>query len=358
MKILLLYTYNMGYLSGFFTEMARHLAREGHKVSCFSLKTKATVFEDQEISYLIAKRGGYLKTYCQIYKVIKDQRPDVILSNFSYVNPALLFGRLLGIQKNIVWFHSLNEQTNATQSNIVIKKMFLKLSDLVIANSELTKSQLQEVYKVPESKLVPIPFWTNIQDNKGLPGLPNEISTDANFIRIGCPGRLEKSKNQKLVIEALPRLRNMGFDNVQLYLAGRGNEREYLETRAKELKVFDQVVFLNHLSHDEMVGFYKAMDVVVLPSLHEAFGLVFIEAIALGAPVVVSKKFGALTFIDLDRYRVNDFTFHPESVDSLVEKLLPYLKNDGLSEDFFKRLYQENFDKEIIFNKLQNILTG
>ena len=45
-----------------------------------------------------------------IDSIIKKEKPDVILSNFSYVNPALLCGKLFGIKKNMAWFHSLNEQ--------------------------------------------------------------------------------------------------------------------------------------------------------------------------------------------------------------------------------------------------------
>lgn len=358
MKILLFYTCNQGYLSGFFTEIAERLSKEGHEVFNFSLKTSNAVFDHQGVRFQIVKKGGYLRTYWQIFKIINQIKPDVILSNFGYVNPALLFGRMLGVKKNLVWFHSLNEQTDATPRNIFIKKQFLKLSSLVIANSELTKAQLHQTFRVSKAKLLAIPFWTNIQDCEDTTPTPKEIKSTPNGLRIGCPGRLVKHKNQSLVIEALSKLAKAGYSNAQLYIAGRGEERPVLETLAKLQDVSNQVFFLNHLSHDEMIGFYKTMDVVVLPSLHEAFGLVFIEAIALGTPTMVSENFGALTFVDSEKYDLEKFTFNPESVDSLVEKLLPYFNKSGLSNAFFEKLYYENFDKEIIYDILRNILTS
>ena len=98
------------------------LAEEGYEVVNFCLKKEADQFSLNGIDIIIEKKGGYLSNYHHIYKIIKRTRPDVVLSNFSYVNPALLFGKLFGVKKNMVWFHSLNDQMEATKIDIFIKK--------------------------------------------------------------------------------------------------------------------------------------------------------------------------------------------------------------------------------------------
>ena len=122
------------------------------------------------------------------------------------------------------------------------------------------------------------------------------------------------------------------------------------------LELENNVVFLNHVSSVDMIAFYNSMDVVVLPSLHEAFGLVFIEAISLGTPVIVSNQFGALSFIETTN--IDSLTFNPESSDELVEKLVCYQKNQRLSSSEFIRLYTDNFDKDVIFDQIHEIMIG
>ncbi|MCX7549379.1 glycosyltransferase family 4 protein [Xanthomarina sp. F2636L] len=349
MKILLFHTYNQGYLSSFFHEMAIRLNQEGHEVVTFSWKASVSEQKIDNIKIIIKKKQGYITNYLNVFKVIKKEKPDVILSNFSYVNPALLFGKLFHVQKNIVWFHSLNEQTGATPANIFTKHLFLKMADVIIANSHHTKNELHSVFQVLESKIKTIPFWSHIYNQEDK---LKKTGNQSHLLKIGCPGRLVKHKNQIVVLEALAHFENKNF---QLHIAGNGPDKENLQQQAKQLGIVNQILFRGHLSAKEMMQFYKDMDVVVLPSLAEAFGLVFIEAISMGTPVIVSSKFGALTFID-NKELLEEITFDPLSMESLIERLKPYFDTNDLPSSYFKNLYLENFDKDLIYERLKNII--
>ncbi len=355
MKILLFHTYNQGYLSSFFQELSVKLIHEGHEVVSFSWKTSVSDRVIDRVRVVIKKKKGYVTNYRNVYGLIKREKPDIILSNFSYVNPALLFGKLFGVPQNLVWFHSLNAQMASSKMQVFIKKQFLKLADVVFANSYLTKEELQLFYEVPNNKIQAIPFWSNIteQDSKGS---NLEFNTNRKVLKIGCPGRLKSHKNQKIVIEALSILKKTNNYTFQLYIAGEGEELLHLKKQVETRELTNEVSFLNHLSANDMLHFYNAMDVVVLPSLHEAFGLVFIEAIALGTPVIVSSSFGALSFINSNENELDTFTFNPESANDLTAKLVPYFHDEGLSKDFFKQLYKQHFDKEVIFKSFLKIL--
>nr|WP_321233387.1 glycosyltransferase family 4 protein [uncultured Psychroserpens sp.] len=356
MKILILYTYNKGYLSSFFFELSAKLKSEGHDVINFSLKHRERTFLKENVSIIIKNKGGYMSNYLKILKLIKAHKPDVILSNFSYVNPSLLFGKFFGIKKNIVWFHSLNNQMKPSKSNLFIKEQFLKLADVVVANSFLTEKELLKIYKIPQKKLQVVPFWTNISGENTVLTEPKFIENSA-MLNIGCPGRLTAHKNQKVVIEAASRLKESSKGNFQLYFAGRGEDYDNLKKMSERLNLLDQVTFVEHLSAEDMVTFYKEMDVIVLPSLDEAFGLVFIEAISLGVPVIVSSKFGALTFINDSEFNLDDFTFNPESAVDLENKLRAYFNNSNMTSSYFKSLYDKTFNKEEIYKLVKNVLT-
>ena len=354
MKILLLYTYNQGYLSSFFTELAQRLSRDGHHVNCFSMKTQNTIFDDKGVSFFIAKRGGYLRTYYQVFKIIRQIKPDVVLSNFRYVNPALLFGRILGVKKNIAWFHSLQGQMEPTKQQVFIKRWFLKLADSMIANSFLTAQELQSVYHILPSRILILPFWSNILE-RDIDSISFKLPQSPKVFNIGCPGRFVYHKNQHLVIDVTARLLAIG-QSVHLYLAGDGEERHRLTQHVTSLGIERHVSFLGHLSATDMPAFYQQMDVIILPSLHEAFGLVFLEAISMGCPTLVSSSFGALQFIDQTRYEIDDLIFNPEDASSLEKCLMPYLNDKGLPGSYFKDLYLHTFNKDIIYQKIRTFI--
>ena len=355
MKILLLYTYNPSYLSSFFTEFAFLLVDKGHEVSCLSFKNREHKFQKKGVHFIISKKGSYYNNYKQVYNIIKVNQPDMVISNFSYVNPALFAGFLLRVRYNYAWIHSLNEQTGATKSQIFIKKQFLKLADLLIANSKITKEQIEAVYNFNSVKVVMVPFWTNITDT-----IYNNLETESIYSKksfnVGCPGRMSKDKNQNVIIEAIAQMKTDCTTNLELYFAGSGQEKEYIECLVKERNLSAQTYFLGVLSAEDMVAFYQNMDIIILPSLHEAFGLVFIEAIALGIPVLVSNKFGALTYIDSKKYPIDQFSFDPNDIDELKLKI-ELFQNSGYSNSInFRQIYLDHFHKPLVFQNILNTL--
>ncbi len=355
MKILIFYTYNKGLLSEFFQELSEKLCSNGFEVDNFYLKNKKTYFEQNGVAIYGEERLGFVHNYKAIYKIIKHSEPDVVISNFSYINPAVLFGKLLGVKRNIAWFHTAFGHTKPSLLKVWNKTMYLNMADVVLANSKVLQNEMHTVYKVSKGKIRSIPFWTNIANYRSN---ANElyIAKDETVINIGCPGRLVADKNHALVIKAVYQLKQSNEQSLRLYIAGDGPYRKQLETLVRDLNLEQEVVFLGLLDVQKMTAFYEAMNVVVLPSFHEAFGLVFIEAIALGTPVLVSNAFGALDFIGTQQFQLEDFCFNPHAPQELIDKLEPYLKNGGKSSDYFKMMYEKTFDKEVIYNQVKAVI--
>lgn len=341
-------------MSNFFQELSAKFVSDGNTVTNFYLKHKKEHFVQNGIEIYGNKRRGYFWNYWQIGKIIKRTKPDVVISNFSYVNPALLFGKLFKIKTNIAWFHTVYGHSKPSQFKIWVKKIFLKKADIVIANSLVLQKELQTIYDIDKIKTRRIPFWTNIskiQSNKPLDGIIDNTDT----LKVGCPGRLVNDKNHSIVIQALKELKDLGSP-FHLYIAGDGNYKTDLERKVSEMKLENEVKFLGLLSAIEMASFYDQMDVVVLPSLHEAFGLVFIEALAMGTPSIVSNTFGALDFINTNKFAIKDITFDPKSTEGLKEKLMDYIDGNGMNQQFFLDIYNKTFEKTIIYNSIKNVI--
>lgn len=355
MKILILYTYNKGLLSEFFQELSEKLCSDGFDVDNFYLKHKQASFKQNGVSIYGEKRRGFVSNYKAIYKIIEQSKPDIVISNFSYINPAVLFGKLLGVKRNIAWFHTAFGHTKPSLLKIWNKTIYLNMADVVLTNSKALHNEMHSVYKVSKEKIQHVPFWTNITEHQNSAHiLPIEQSE--HVINIGCPGRLVADKNHDTVINAIYQLKKTHQKSIRLYIAGEGPYKIELQQLVQELDLVQDVLFLGLLNVSAMTEFYKAMDVVVLPSYHEAFGLVFIEAIALGTPVLVSNAFGALSFINKQQFVVDDFTFNPKSIQELINKLEPYIENKGVESDYFKLMYEHTFEKDHIYNQIKSII--
>ncbi|WP_179018607.1 glycosyltransferase family 4 protein [Winogradskyella forsetii] len=355
MKILILYGYNQSLLSEFFQELSGKLSADGHEVINFYFKREKTSFMQNGVTVYGEIRKSLWANYRSIYSVIKQTKPDVVISNFSYINPSILFGKLLGVSHNIAWFHTAFGHTKPNQLKVWNKSLFLKMADLVLTNSELLEKEMHTVYKVSEQKTSRLPFWTNIANYASKTVTPY-IKKKESIINIGCPGRLLEDKNHTLVIKALSELKKSSKQTIRLYIPGNGNYKPQLEELINNLGLEQDVIFMGRLNVKQMASFYQAMDIVVLPSFHEAFGLVFIESIAMGTPVLVSKSFGALCFIDSEKFPIQDFCFNPEAIQELINKLVPYIKRQGLPKDYFKRMYKETFEKQLIYNQIKSLV--
>jgi glycosyltransferase involved in cell wall biosynthesis len=108
-------------------------------------------------------------------------------------------------------------------------------------------------------------------------------------------GRLvgqDRHKGYDEVIEALPALIGE-IPDVCYLIVGKGNDRKRLEEKAKAFGVHDQVIFSGFVPEEEKVDHYRLADTFIMPSRGEGFGIVILEALACGVPVIASSVDGS-----------------------------------------------------------------
>jgi D-inositol-3-phosphate glycosyltransferase len=178
-------------------------------------------------------------------------------------------------------------------------------SDAVLASCAVEVDQLVELYGADPARVTVVPPGVDHaffgpgdrrQARRAL-GLP---STGQLLLFVG---RIQPLKGAHVAIEALARLRQQGVD-VSLVLVGgpSGLEGpatlERLHREAEELGVADRVLFRAPQPHELLSSYYRAADVTVVPSRSESFGLVALESLACGTPVVASAVGGLTTLVD------------------------------------------------------------
>lgn len=124
-----------------------------------------------------------------------------------------------------------------------------------------------------------------------------ELSSADTGLVILCPRRLAPHKGHATLLAACDRLRGEGI-NLLCLLAGEGSLRTEIVAEVARRRLGDSVKLLGVMSRDEVAMFMGAADVVAIPSRHEGFGLVAVEAMAAGAVVVASRVDGLAEIVE------------------------------------------------------------
>jgi D-inositol-3-phosphate glycosyltransferase len=208
----------------------------------------------------------------------------------------------------------------------------LKFADRIVAATPAELAQLQWLYKADTSKVVVIP--PGVDKSHFYPIPPDEakefigVSPDDRMLLF--VGRIEPLKGVDTLIQAIALMRRNGvFQNHQLILSVIGGEPSVsqqslndemarLQSMRNQFGVSDLVTFLGKRGQDTLPYYYSAAEAVVMPSFYESFGMVALEAMACGTPVVASET-GGLAFLVQDAE--TGFTVPVDDPQALADRL-------------------------------------
>ena len=140
--------------------------------------------------------------------------------------------------------------------------------------------------------------------------------------------RLDPSESYKgydRILQAMPAI-HKACGKVRYLISGKGGDRERLETMARELRVEDAVTFAGFVPDEELADHYRLADVFAMPSTGEGFGIVFLEAMGCGTPVLGGNRDGSVDALDNGRLGL---LVDPSSVDEIGKGLIELLKKQG-----------------------------
>lgn len=168
------------------------------------------------------------------------------------------------------------------------------------------------------------------------------------FFRFLAVGNLVKTKGYDLLIEAISRLNDEGL-RCQLVIVGDGPERESLRRMLSRDGLSEIVLLHSPLPHSEIMAFYSRFDAFALPSWQETFGIVYIEAMYSGLPVIAVKGQGIYGQFEEGTEVIYS---NPKDLDNLIEKMRFVMENP----DTMKTIATKARDKVLRSYMLRGIM--
>lgn len=176
------------------------------------------------------------------------------------------------------------------------------LADQLTANTWGEASDLQRIFGVPDERISIVSPGTDLTtfhppytyDCRGLP-------VEERDLRLTFAGRLQPHKGPQVAVAAVERLRHIAPETpVHLTVAGRqsGTDEVDVPRLAAQTGVSDLVVLTQPLPHPELAELFRSSDLVLVPSYSESFGLVALEAMACGTPVLAHRVGGLAELIE------------------------------------------------------------
>jgi glycosyltransferase involved in cell wall biosynthesis len=209
-------------------------------------------------------------------------------------------------------------RTGTAAVKVALRRLAARSIDVFVANNAPARDYLVDTLKVPESKIV-TGWW--------LAGMPAQLTArrpaNATVVPDGtplfvCAGQLAPRKGVDLLIQSVATYRRE-FGPCALWVIGDGPERDSLVELTRRLGVEDHVTFLGTVDHEVLKGAFEACHAFVFPTLQDLVGRVVVEALTVGAPVVVSPMTGAAGTIVQDG--VNGLIVDPRDRRALTEAL-------------------------------------
>lgn len=265
----------------------------------------------------------------------KTHSRALVVAAHPYLAPVVQAMRLGAPRmKSIVVAHGIEVWEPLSR----LRRRALRGANVVLTPTQDTADHIATQQQIPRDRVRVLP-WALDPDFEALATASSHSSLPANFpsgrviLTVGRWQANERYKGMDTLIAALPRLLHQWTD-LQLVAVGEGDDQAWLEQLAEGCGVRRHVHFFSRLSYPELSACYSACEIFALPSRGEGFGLVYLEAMARGKPVIGGAHGGAPEVIDDGR---TGYLVHHGDAPQLATCIQTLLANPELAREMGAR---------------------
>ena len=300
-------------------------------------------------------------------RTLTQFNPDIIHIHHPFLlsSPAIIYGRELGIPR-ILTLHTQYEKYTHYFSPIperltreVVKKIIVNLACKIDCFTTPSSSMKELIKKHGiENRIEVIPNAIKLdvfreKDERKCTEIREKYKIAKDEKIILYLGRVAKEKSIDKLLEAIALLQRRGVDKVKLLIVGKGPALEELQELAKSLQIEKETIFTGEVKNEEVKHYYKIAYLFATASLTETFGIVIIEALASGIPVLAIKAPG---IVDIITDGVEGLLVENEVV-KLTDALEKVVRNPQLREELSRGALKTStqYDINIISDRMLSL---
>jgi len=353
-------TRDTGGMSVYVREMAKELGKKGHHIDIFTQHNVGKhdpvihLYDNVRLVHLSGEtRGNIAKS--SLYEVLPQLFNELesfrIKENIAYdiIHSHYWLSGVLGLKLQSFWnthhlitYHTIGAvknltcpTENASELRLENEKKLAKLCDQIVLPTQKEKEYLIQYYNAPVDKIRIVPCGVNLELFKPLDktSARRGLSFSINDLIILYVGRYTPIKGLDRLFKAFRNLAHLS--HLRLVLVGGDGEHSpmlrQLQSKAKALHIENRLMFAGRVDQKTLPEYYSAADVLVVPSYYESFGLVALEALACGTPVVTTSV-GAME--DIVKEGVTGYVAKdtdPQHFAGRIETILLKQQQNGLS---------------------------
>ena len=340
-----------GGLEIYFTSLIKYFNNKSCDISIYPCFSKDSYIgenlKDSINDYLEIRNIGFLNVLKYFFKIsnyIKEH-------NIKYVHVSWGKDLLLGVLikklcRNNIKLIYYRQMKVTRKKHDIYHKFIYKNIDLVLVITEKLLSECKRFFPVDKSLIkllrygikVPNQFTSTFLNSKE--DFYRYFNLDKSIFTVGIFSRVEDQKGQHLVLKALSNIKNNERIDLQLIITGHVMNEDYYKKLKKYISDYsleDLVKFVPFLPYPDSMKAMSYLDITILPTYEETFGLVIAESMIVGTPVIGSKAGGVPEIINDGN---NGYLFEPKNVDSLEEKILNLYLNKDLRNKLSKNAYE------------------
>lgn len=279
-----------------------------------------------------------IRAYFQIKRILKSIVPDIV---HTHTSKAGIQGRVaahtLGIKKIIHSTHGLIYNTEAQIPGVSGRKILTelfkkaeryagKVSHHLITLSEIETGEALHMRLAPPKAVQAISNGIDLSAFSKIPQEPDKWKGAQ--LRLGIAGRLNKEKGHDVLLACFESLATK-YPNIELKIAGDGPLLPELQSKVKKMKLDERIHFLGY--QDDIADFLSKIDIFVLSSHYEGFGLVLVEAMAAGLPIVATDVGGVREVVSDGETGI---IVPPGSISELCLGIEYFIQNPNLAYEY------------------------
>jgi L-malate glycosyltransferase len=263
-----------------------------HRVKVWNRKSRDAASFISMLTYLIF---GLFKGI----SLMRKSRYDVINTHFALPSGPLgwILGALYKVP-NILSLHGGDiydpSKKSSPHNSIIFRnivKFILWRASVIVAQSSNTRDNTIKYYNPKkEIKIIPLAFRRPVEE-KDPDFSPGAAKDDFVLVTIG---RIVKRKSIETMINALAQVKSK---KVKLFIIGDGPERENLQTLIYKRKLQNSIKIIGFVDEKTKYRYLRRADLFIMTSLHEGFGIVFMEAMYCGKPIISANHGGQTDFL-------------------------------------------------------------